>query len=411
MKLNKRTITVGIATATILGAALLATLGKSFYVSPTGSDTNAGTQSAPLRTIDKAISLAGSGDSVIVTAGTYPSFTISKSNIALIGEGFPLISGGYGIKCNNASTNVTIQGFEVVGASSTSYNGAIYLNGCNNSVVTGNKVHNNTGNLSGIIINGSNNKITYNEAYENGFSGIRIYGNSLNNEIGFNKAYNNTASAGNSDGIDLADVNVTGTNIHDNIVWGNSDDGIDTWTSAGNVIQNNETFRNGGTGDGNGIKAGGSVTGGNNRVLNNVSHDNVMSGFTSNGGGNYYEGNKSYNNGEYGFSDGWRNSGNTMVSSFVNNNAYGNIKGNFKYLPAFTASFVGNSELGVFVTVLPTNTFTIAPVTATAQNLPSLTPTASRTPVPTGTRTNTPVSSQITVNGTVIPCPCVISVP
>lgn len=65
--------------------------------------------------------------------------------------------------------------------------------------------------------------------------------------------------------------------------------------------------------------------------------------------------------------------------------------------------------------VSPTATLRNTPtVSATVQNLPSLTPTASRTPVLTVTQTNAPTApagSKITVNGTVIPCPCNIIVP
>lgn len=42
-----------------------------YYVSPTGSDGNAGTSAAPFKTIQKAASVAGPGDTVIVREGVY----------------------------------------------------------------------------------------------------------------------------------------------------------------------------------------------------------------------------------------------------------------------------------------------------------------------------------------------------
>jgi len=43
----------------------------SYYVATTGSDSNPGTQAAPLRTIQQAVNLAKAGDTVVVQDGTY----------------------------------------------------------------------------------------------------------------------------------------------------------------------------------------------------------------------------------------------------------------------------------------------------------------------------------------------------
>src|SRR5918998_4440884 len=48
--------------------------GTTYYVAPGGSDTAAGTEGAPFRTIQKAASLVGAGDTVVVRAGTYAGF-------------------------------------------------------------------------------------------------------------------------------------------------------------------------------------------------------------------------------------------------------------------------------------------------------------------------------------------------
>jgi hypothetical protein len=55
--------------------------GSTYYVSPDGSDTAAGTEAAPFRTIQKAASLVDAGDTVVVRAGTYAGFQL--------GWGFP----------------------------------------------------------------------------------------------------------------------------------------------------------------------------------------------------------------------------------------------------------------------------------------------------------------------------------
>lgn len=397
-----RIISIVVALALAFGGfyEAQASSANPYYVSVTGNDSNAGTLASPFQTISKAMSVAQAGDVIYVRAGTYSAFSVSKSGIMIAGynDEMPIISGGKGIECSSKS-DITIKGFEVTGASGN-YIGAITLNNCNNVIVMGNKIHdNNATSVSGIVVLGSNNKVLNNEIYNNNFSGVRLYGASLNNEVGFNRIHNQTLSSGNSDGIGIADSSVTKTNIHDNTVFGNSDDGIDTWASAGNIVVNNVSYGNGGTGDGNGFKMGGSSTGGNNTVVGNVSYSNNACGFTSNGGGNYYESNTSYNNGMCGFGDSWRNTGNTQTSSFINNLAYNNPDGNFKTNPAYTAVFVGNSEnskITPAASPAPSST-NIAPPVITPTVMSSLTPTSV---MPTVIVTTTPAPALPTATET-----------
>jgi len=53
-----------------------------YYVSPTGSDSGAGTQAAPFATVQKANDSAAAGDTIWMRAGTYnctSQITLSKS--------------------------------------------------------------------------------------------------------------------------------------------------------------------------------------------------------------------------------------------------------------------------------------------------------------------------------------------
>jgi nitrous oxidase accessory protein NosD len=80
---------------------------REWYVSPSGSDTAAGTKGAPFRTIAKAVSVVGPGEIVRVQAGTYAEKLRIATNakagtesakITLKGEGSPRIvpvSGGW----------------------------------------------------------------------------------------------------------------------------------------------------------------------------------------------------------------------------------------------------------------------------------------------------------------------------
>src|SRR5215207_4026279 len=56
------------------GAAALIT-GTTYFVSPTGSNTNAGTQAKPFKTLSKALGVAKSGDIIRLAAGTYSKAT------------------------------------------------------------------------------------------------------------------------------------------------------------------------------------------------------------------------------------------------------------------------------------------------------------------------------------------------
>ncbi|MDR2040619.1 MAG: FG-GAP-like repeat-containing protein, partial [Bacteroidales bacterium] len=57
-----------------------------WYVSPDGSDTNAGTQQAPFRTIYKAISRASAGDAIKLENGKYNENVYISKNVYLVGN-------------------------------------------------------------------------------------------------------------------------------------------------------------------------------------------------------------------------------------------------------------------------------------------------------------------------------------
>ncbi|MFY0568431.1 right-handed parallel beta-helix repeat-containing protein [Archangium lansingense] len=70
-------------------------MGRSWYVSPKGSDGGAGTREAPLRTIGRAAALASPGEIIRVLPGVYPEELVLESRgsgvapITLRGEGSP----------------------------------------------------------------------------------------------------------------------------------------------------------------------------------------------------------------------------------------------------------------------------------------------------------------------------------
>jgi parallel beta-helix repeat protein len=102
----------------------------SLYVSPTGSDSNSGTATAPLRTLQVAASRVSAGDTVFVRSGTYRGFNLTKDGTAAARITFQAdpfatpgsviinqpnaFTGRDGINLEGASY-VTIQGFTVTG--------------------------------------------------------------------------------------------------------------------------------------------------------------------------------------------------------------------------------------------------------------------------------------------------------
>ena len=385
-----------------------------YYVAPTGSDSNAGTLTAPFATVTKGLSVAQTGDTIYVRAGTYSTVEINKSGITLSGYPNEIVKIIGRLICYQQN-NDTVENFDVSGAPAGNYNGAVEIDGCNNSTFQNIVSHDNVLQwVSGFEINNSTGDHILNNISYNSDSGIDV-NHSTNIEIAGNLVYNNTIATGNSDGISVDDAASSGINIHNNISHDNADDCIDTWTSSNNIIANNTVYHCGGTGDGNGIKVGGDGAGGNNIVSGNLSYNNHACGFTSNGSADTFTSNISHDNGTCGFED-FRDNGNVQISVYTNNEAWNNpinfnignaslviINGDTTATPISTTSTV---------TIVPTNTLTFTstpsqtPTTTptnalTATSTLALTPPSSITPLPTNVFTST--ATQIPPTQTALP--------
>ncbi len=293
-----------------LGAAMLASgllaspaSAASAYVvnntSPACSDSGPGTAAQPFCTIGAAAKVAQPGDTVLVTAGTYPGTSVNPANsgtpgspitfsayagvtisggtrgFALSGRSYIAISGftitgtsSYGISVSGGS-DVTISGNTVELAGQPVQGSAasgIYVSNLAGGTISGNISHDNsahgiylTGSTTGVVVSGNvlyhnafqyqrnangiddtapGNSIIGNWTYDNEDSGINIYPGANNTLIADNVSY------GNGDhGID--DYNVTGGRIIGNTVYGNCTDGINVEGTSGNyVIEDNISVDN-----------------------------------------------------------------------------------------------------------------------------------------------------------------------
>ena len=203
--------------------------GASFYVSPSGNDSNPGTLTSPWRTIQHAANSVLPGDTVNVLTGTYnesvnfPVSGTSSAQITFVGQsaivdGTGLVPTGVQGLFNFASQSyITVEGFEIRNYTTSSASvtpAGIWVSGSGSGIqILNNNVHNIT---------------TTSEKNGNAF-GIAVYGTaapaSLDSvTISGNTVYN--LKTGNSESVNV-DGNVTNFVITHNIVHDNDNIGID----------------------------------------------------------------------------------------------------------------------------------------------------------------------------------------
>jgi parallel beta-helix repeat protein len=228
---------------TLAVTALLAFAGVAgatdYYVAPTGSDSNNGTTiSTPYRTINKALSMWGNGDTIWVYSGTYNESIViwNKSNVAMKAHGptRPIID-GTGKSPNNAlvaiggddpgTDGVLFQGFEVTDSNV----GGILIWEAKNVTIKYNKVHHNEGGgiIAGAYAPGVNDYIT---VFEN------IVTDNVRNNM------DRDENSGWSQGIGLMYTD-HGT-IEGNYVSRNWGEGIDYISSDNGLIVRNDVWDN-----------------------------------------------------------------------------------------------------------------------------------------------------------------------
>ena len=142
----------------------------------------------------------------------------------------------------------------------------------------------------GVYSGGTHNTVDGNEIRYCKLSGILntgSYNSFINNwihhcsDVGLNTG--NYADGGNADGISISSG--TGNSVMHNLIEDCADDGADTWQSQSPLVRYNIVRRIGlGSGNGNGIKAGGASVGANAVVDHNLVYDVVNNGVDANTG-------------------------------------------------------------------------------------------------------------------------------
>ena len=208
--------------------------GKVYYVATTGSDANAGSLTAPLRTIQRAADLVVAGDTVAVRAGVYnEAVSLTRSGSAAGGkitfQSYPgetavvdgtglTVSGTKGLFTLTDVSYVAVNGFEVrnyTTSSTTNVPAGIFVQGAGSFIdLLINRIHDIRNTASSVSANGF---------------GLAVYGSkapaSINNlTISGNELYN--LVTGSSESM-VVNGNVQGWRIINNVVHDNNNIGID----------------------------------------------------------------------------------------------------------------------------------------------------------------------------------------
>ncbi|KAF2002802.1 polysaccharide lyase family 9 protein [Amniculicola lignicola CBS 123094] len=315
----------------ILPSVLAATL----YVSPTGSDSAAGSLTAPLQSIQSAIDKAVAGDTVYLRGGTYSptkNIQIKKSGTSAN----PYTLSAYGTEVPVIDGEALPSTPAAVGGSVASADrGVLHFENANYWNVIGITLINGP---YGIYATASSNnlfeRIVTHDNYETGF---QLQGASSNNKIYYLDSYRNRDPRKNgesADGFACKEGSGDGNILKGARLWENVDDGLDLWefkskvTVIDTISWGNGVNRWGFTdfqGDGNGFKLGGGdaadIGPANHNISNCIAFSNAAKGFTDNSQtGNFIMlRNTAWSNGDVGFKL------STAATTLSNNIAASNI--------------------------------------------------------------------------------------
>lgn len=253
------------------------------------SDAGPGTPTQPLCTIGAAAAKAVAGDTVRVTAGTYPGTSVNPANsgtstspITFAASPGVTVVGGTRAFALSGRSNIVISGFTITG---TSVYG-ISVSGGSNVVISGNTVSF-AGNpvpggaAAGIFLSSlAGGRVSGNVSHDNSAHGIYLAGTTTGVTVSGNRSYHNAYQyQRNADGIDVIGP---GNKIVHNITYANEDSGINIYPGADNtVVTGNLTYDNGDHGIDNLNVAGGRITG-------NTVYFNCTSGINVEGTSNHY---------------------------------------------------------------------------------------------------------------------------
>lgn len=253
----------------------------SIFVSPTGSDSGAGTEASPYLTLQKGITMASAGQTVYVRGGTHTA----KCRIDN--------------KSGTSGSRITIRNYPgewpvFDGTAATGQDGMLEFHGCTYLDFQSFEVKNYNGRPSGTNSMGIScqagcnyNTFTNIYAHDNHGVGIKVIDSCNSNSFINCTAYNNwdRTNEDASDGF-AAEGGSVGNYYYYCLADSNSGDGYDNFGSGGNICVDCVAYNNGwqsGGYMGNGFKAGNTTTSGLCTFIGCISSGNRANGFSDNG--------------------------------------------------------------------------------------------------------------------------------
>jgi len=291
--------------------------GTVWYVSPTGSDGNAGTLAKPFATLQKGHASAVAGDTVYIRGGTYQPVTPAAAlgGIAISTSGKP----GKPIRYLAYGTEKPIFDFSKLAISTTDYTHGFYVTGSYlyfRGLAIRNVPMNTRSNTGMTVRKAARDTFELMEFDHNNGAGLFISAGTgghyiLNCDAHDNYDPGSTQGDGqNADGFGVHYQESGDTTKFDGCrAWWNSDDGWDLISQEFPVvIENSWAYGSGyinsgasrpADGNGNGFKAGSSKTGIRHTIRNCVAWKNYAAGFYANhsAGGNNWFNNTAWQNG------------------------------------------------------------------------------------------------------------------
>ncbi|KAK6581646.1 hypothetical protein PZA11_005343 [Diplocarpon coronariae] len=326
--------------------------GATYYVSPSGSDSAAGTLAAPYRGIQMAVDKAVAGDTIYLRGGTYSpttniqikskSGTVSAPITLSSYNGEKVIIDGEGLPYTPAAPDAALP---------MASRGILHVEQANYWRIYGLELINGPYGL--YALDSSNNMYERLVTRDNYETGLQIQGASAKNVVLYLDSHGNRDPRKNgesADGLAIKEGTGAGNLIKGARLWNNVDDGLDFWEfKSGITIEDTIAWGNGVnrwgfspfTGDGNGFKLGGGNDGeigaADHDIRNCIAFSNAAKGFTDNSqtGRFTFSRNTAWNNGDSGFKL------DTSVSTLRENVAAANAKSQTSFTGSQTQA--GNS--------------------------------------------------------------------
>ncbi len=257
--------------------------GQTFYVSPTGSDSNAGTIDAPLATPQAAmakLSSDGSGAMIWIRGGTYKLSTQLKTSKNGVAGNLNKMWAYPGEKPIFDFTGLNDRGI-YLSKNYWHFKGIEECNAGSNGICISSSGYN--------IIEGCS-------AHDNGLEGMKLTGTNAHDNLFLNcdsyRNYDASTHGENADGFAAKTGTGLGNVFRGCRSWYNADDGWDFYSNStgGLTLDSCWAFWNGvnlwgdgsWAGDGDGYKLGGAGTTAEHKLTNCIAFDNVLSGFAQN---------------------------------------------------------------------------------------------------------------------------------